>query len=45
LKIAAGSGLSGGAIVAIVIGGILVILAGGYFVYRWNNKRKEKIGK
>lgn len=38
-------GIAAGAIVAIVIGCILLALGGGYLVYRWNLKRKEKIGK
>lgn len=38
-------GIAAGAIVAIVIGSVLVALGGGYLVYRWNLKRKEKIGK
>lgn len=37
--------IAAGAIVAIVIGCVLVALGGGYFVYRWNLKRKQKIGK
>lgn len=32
--------IAAGAIVAIVIGCVLVALGGGYFVYRWNLKRK-----
>ena len=38
-------GITAGAIVAIVIGCVLVALGGGYFVYRWNLRRKERIGK
>ena len=38
-------GLGGGAIVAIVIGCILVAVGGGYLVYRWNLKRKASISK
>jgi hypothetical protein len=38
-------GVSGGAIVAIVIGCILVAVGGGYLVYRWNLKRQQKIGE
>ena len=34
-----------GVIIAIVIGCIVVALGGGFFVYKWNQKRKEKIGK
>lgn len=37
-------GLSGGAIVGIIIGSILVVVGGGYLVYRWNLKRKPKAG-
>jgi hypothetical protein len=44
LSIIAG-GLGGGAIVAIVIGCILVAVGGGYLVYRWNLKRKASISK
>ena len=44
LSIIAG-GLGGGAIVAIVIGCILVAVGGGYLVYRWNLKRKANISK
>ena len=38
-------GITAGAIVAIVIGCLIVAVGGGYFVYRWNLKRKERIGK
>ncbi len=38
-------GLSGVVVVAIVIGSLLVIVGGGYFVYRWNLKRKTLAGK
>jgi len=38
-------GIAAGAIIAIVIGCVLVALGGGFLVYRWNLKRKEKIGK
>ena len=38
-------GLGAGAIVAIVIGCILVAFGGGYLVYRWNIKRKANIKK
>ena len=37
--------VTAGTIIAIVIGCILVAIGGGYFVYRWNLKRKQKIGK
>lgn len=38
-------GLSAGAIVAIIIGSLLVVVGGGYLLYRWNLKRKEATGK
>jgi hypothetical protein len=44
LSIVAG-GIGGGAIVAIVIGCILVAIGGGYMVYRWNLKRQAAQGK
>lgn len=37
--------ITAGAIIAIVIGCILVAVGGGYLVYRWNLQRKQKIGK
>lgn len=37
--------VTAGVIVAIVIGCVLIALGGGYLVYRWNLKRKQKIGK
>jgi hypothetical protein len=38
-------GIVVGVIIAIVIGCVVVALGGGLFVYKWNQKRKEKIGK
>lgn len=39
-------GLPAGAIVGIVIGGLLVVVGGAYLVYRWNLKRKrDAVGK
>jgi hypothetical protein len=40
------NGLSGGAIVGIIIGSMVVVVIGAYLVYRWNlNKKKSLEGK
>lgn len=38
-------GLSGGAIVGIIIGSLLVVVGGAYMVYRWNLNRKKQLGR
>lgn len=38
-------GVTAGAIIAIVIACVVVALGGGFFVYKWNKNRREKIGK
>ena len=38
-------GISGGAIVGIVIGSLLVVVGGAYLVYRWNLGKKNQEGK
>jgi len=38
-------GISGGAIVGIVIGSLLVVVGGAYLVYRWNLSKKNQEGK
>lgn len=44
LKIVTG-GLSTGALIAIIIGGIIVLVGGGYLLYKWNLGRKQKVSK